>query len=441
MKIRIKRGLDVPFAGEPKGAPTPLTKPKQVALNLDPFDTVRFKLHVKLGDKVKIGQPLAENKAVPGQMFLSPAGGVIKEFRRGLKRRLLDIVIDVAENEEEMVHERPVDSKEALLDFFLRAGIFPHIRLRPFDLIADPKHLPEAIFVRAVESRPFVPSAKLQLEGKESYFQKGLEVLGKIAPVHVVYKEGAPFAKAQGVEHHHIEGPHPAGNSSVHIHHIMPILKASHYRWCVDVQGVITIGKMMLEGTYYVERILSLGGNGVENPSFYRGRMGIPIKMLLKEQTKEQLLAFISGDPLTGTKVDPEEFLGFFHTTVSVLPVNVKREMFHFWRLGLKKYTATRTYWSGFFKKKSYPFTTNQHGEERAFIDGKIYDKVMPMRIPTMQLVKALLAQDYELADILGVFEVAPEDFILPTFICPSKIEMVDMVKQGLHLYSKELGH
>ena len=33
-------------------------------------------------------------------MFVSPAGGVVKEVRRGLRRRLLDIVIEVAKTEE-----------------------------------------------------------------------------------------------------------------------------------------------------------------------------------------------------------------------------------------------------------------------------------------------------------------------------------------------------
>lgn len=440
MRIVIKRGLDIPFAGKPTGPILALEKPSKLSLNLDPFDDIRFKLQVKVGDEVKIGEPLAENKSVSGQMFVSPAGGKVSEIRRGLKRRLLDVVIDVAEKEEFFIHEKRGESKEEILDLFLRAGIFPHIRLRPFNLVANPQHLPRAIFVRALESRPLTPDALWQLEGQEKEFKKGIETLSKIAPIHLILREKTDI-DVEGVEKHTVKGPHPSSNPSIHIHHILPILKANDYTWTIDVEGVVTIGRLMLEGTYYVERIISVGGNGVKDPSFYKGRMGFPLKDLLKGKIEKELICLISGDPLTGTKVELEDFLGFYHTAVCVLPINVKREFFHFWRMGRKKYSATRAYLSGFLKQKSYPFTTNQHGEGRTFIDGNIYNKVMPMRISTMPLIKALLAQDYELAEILGVYEVAPEDFALPAFICPSKIEMMDIVKNSLYLFSKEMGY
>ena len=444
MKIRIKRGLDIPFADRPSSFLHSLPKPRQIALNLEPFDAIRFKLHVKVGDHVKLGQPLAENKAIPGQMFVSPAAGQVSELKRGLKRRLLDIVIDVDEEEEEFIHEPPGEDRDAILDFFLRAGVFPHIRQRPFDLIANPKHLPKAIFVRALESRPYVPAAGWQVEGRYPFFEKGLEVLGNIAPVHLVHGESTKcvdFRNAKGVERHSIKGPHPAGNPSVHIHHIMPIKRAQDYIWTIDVEGVNTIGKLFLKKSYYVDRIIGVAGSGLTESAYFKGRMGYPIADIVKDRTKEELLCFISGDPLTGSRVDLADFLGFYDSCVSVLPVNTKRQLFHFLRLGRKKYSATRTYFSGFVPKKSYAFTTNQHGEERAFIDPTVYDKVMPMRIPTAHLVKAILAQDFELAEALGIYEVAPEDFVLPTFICPSKIDMVGIVKQGLHLFAKEMGH
>ena len=444
MKIHVKRGLDIPFSGRPQQILHSLPKPEKVALNLDPFDDLRFKPHVKVGDSVKLGQPIAENKAVLGQMFVAPAAGKISELKRGLKRRLLDIVIDVDEKEESFVHEPPKDDRDSILEFFLRAGVFPHIRLRPFDLIADPNHLPEAIFIRAVEFRPYAPSACWQMEGRLPYFRKGLEILKKIAPVHLAHSVRAKcddFRNADGIEKHVVSGYYPGSNSSVHIHHALPIRKATDYRWVIDVDGVVTIGKLLLKQNYYVDRIVGLGGPVVKEPAFFAARMGYPIGELCEGRVHDQLVRYFSGDPLSGSRVDLSDFLGFFDKCVSVLPVNTKRQAFHFFRLGRNKFSATRAYLSGFFPKKSYDFTTNQHGEERAFIDPSLYDKVMPMRIPTVPLVKALMAQDFELAELLGVYEVAPEDFILPTFICPSKIEMVDIVKQGIRLFAKEMGH
>ncbi|MCB1108387.1 MAG: NADH:ubiquinone reductase (Na(+)-transporting) subunit A, partial [Chlamydiia bacterium] len=73
-----------------------------------------------------------------------------------------------------------------------------------------------------------------------------------------------------------------------------------------------------------------------------------------------------------------------------------------------------------------------------AFVDGSYYDRVMPMRIPTMPLIKALLAEDFEKALSLGLLEVDAEDFALPAFICPSKIAMPEIVKRAQQFYAEQ---
>ena len=62
----------------------------------------------------------------------------------------------------------------------------------------------------------------------------------------------------------------------------------------------------------------------------------------------------------------------------------------------------------------------------------------MPLDVPTMQLVKAIMAEDYDLAAEFGLLEVDSEDFALPAFVCPSKIEMIDIVKKGLRRYAAD---
>lgn len=449
--LLVKKGLDIPIEGKPQGPLRDLPKPHQIALSLDSFDAIRFKLLVKAGESVKIGQPLVESKSVPGQMFGSPAGGVVSEVRRGLKRRLIDIVIDVDLQEsyaEFSVLNNP--SRDEILALFMRSGIFPHIRMRPFDLVADPRCFPRAIFVKAIESLPFVPPAEMQVEGNEPYFKAGLDTLAKLVPgqVHLVYREGSDcraFTQAENVEGHTVAGPHPAGSSSFHIHKISPIRNATDFVWTLSTTDVLAVGKMMLEGKYFIDRVIGVGGSGIikGETGYFRGRAGFPVIEFIADRIKNQRLRFLSGDPLTGSQVEPQDFLGFYHTAFSVIPENTQRQPLHFLRLGLNKYTATKTYFTGHVKppKGGYAFTTNQHGEERAFIDGAVYERVMPMRIPTMQLIKAILAEDFEFAEKLGLLEVSAEDFALPSFICPSKIEMIQIVKEGLHKYSKEMGY
>lgn len=453
MKIIVEKGLDIPVLGKAQGSVKTLPKPKHVALNLALFETLRFRVLAKVGEKVKIGQPLLENKGVPGQFFVSPGSGTIAEIRRGAKRALIDIIIDLDAQEEYQTYS-PLDpdraTKEEILERLMQGGAFPHIRLRPFNLIADPKYPPRDIFVAALESLPFNPPAEMQVEGCEDLFRKGLEALAKLTSgrVHVVHREGTLsqiFQETKNITTHTVEGPHPAANPSLHIQKIAPIQNSQDYVWTLSTLGVLTIGKLVLEGKYFIQRVVSLAGNGIRDGKreYVSIREGFPIADLIADRLIDKPLRLISGDPLTGSAVESTDFLGFHHTAFSVIPENVKRQLFHFFRLGFNKYTATRTYASGHVKPpvQGYAFTTNQHGEERPFIDSGIYNKVMPLRIPTVHLIKAILAEDFELAEKLGLLEVAPEDFALSTFICPSKIEMVEIVKEGLHRYSREMGH
>jgi Na+-transporting NADH:ubiquinone oxidoreductase subunit A len=249
----------------------------------------------------------------------------------------------------------------------------------------------------------------------------------------------------KGVKLHTVSGPHPAGCSSVHIHHIAPIQHPEDYVWTLSALDVAIIGKMAREGRYLIDREIAIAGNGVkeEKRGFIRGRIGYPIGELAADRVAASSPCFLSGDPLTGFQLQKSDYLRFADTCFTILPKTTQRESFHFLRLGGHKYSATRAYLpaEGEDTQKGCPFTTNQHGESRPFIDGDVYEKVMPMRIPTMQLIKAILVEDYDLAEQLGLLEVIPEDFVLPTFISPSKIEMVDIVQHGLRRYAKEMGH
>ena len=217
--IKIKKGLDIPIEGAPEGFASSLTSPHQIALDLTPFDEITFKLLVRLEEKVKLGQPLLEDKNSPGRFFVAPAAGIVREIRRGLKRRLLDIVIEVAK-EEEIERHSPFNfslfTRQELVERLKLGGLFAFIRQRPFNVLADPQKIPRSIFVKALESAPFTPPAEMQVAGYEKEFQLGLEALAKLAdggPVHLIHRQDTSsraFLDAKGVHRHTAEGPHPS---------------------------------------------------------------------------------------------------------------------------------------------------------------------------------------------------------------------------------------
>ncbi len=451
--IKIEKGLDIPIKGVPSGSVKPfkMNDIKQIALDLSSFEDVKFKLLAAPGDHVKIGQPLAEDKTSPGKYFVSPAGGILSEVRRGSKRRLLSLVIDREEHEE--FHEwKKLDvksaSREEIIQRMKEGGAFAHIHQRPFENLSDPSKTPRNIFVKAIESAPFVPPTELQVIGNEKEFQAGLTALSKITngKVHLVYpakSHFSAFTEAENVEKHTADGPHPIGNYSLHIQKIDPIKSVDDVVYTLNVADVILIGHLIQNGLHYISRIVSLAGPSIHEDKigFYQVRKGISIATFTQNALKDEPLRLISGDPLNGHRVEETDFLGFDDFVVCAIPENESREFLHFFRLGKEKYSMSRAYLSGHLdnKNRKYDFTTSQHGEHRPFIVASLYDKVQPLNISTMLLVKAVMAEDFELAESLGLLEVGSEDFSLPTFVCPSKMEMSDIIHNGLKLYAKEV--
>lgn len=459
--IKVKKGLDIPITGKPSGeiqnlipggGASPFTTPLHVALDLTPFEGTKFRVLTKVGESVKLGQPLVEDKDFPGRMFVSPAGGVVKEIRRGLKRRLLNIVIDVAANEAVEKHpliELSKTSREYLIDSFKISGLMSHIRQRPFNLLANPNAQPRSIFVKAVETAPFTPPAEFQVAGHEDAFQTGLDALTKLTEgaVHLVYKQETTckaFLDDKNVTKHTVQGPHPASHVSLHIQEIDPIRSPNDVIWTLNAHDVVAIGHFIKTGTYYVERIISIAGPAIieDKTGYFKVREGVPVSLLISGRIQKGDVRLISGDILMGSKVEAEDFLGFNDTCFCAIQENLSREFLHFLRAGVHKYTFSGAYLSGHFdnSKREYDFTTSQHGEHRPFIDSSLYDKVMPLNIETMALVKAILAEDYDLAIELGLLEVDAEDFALPAFVCPSKMEMVEIVKTGLKRCATDIG-
>lgn len=450
--IKITKGLDIPIAGKPVGIPISLpTPPQRIGLDLSSFDEMKFKVLVREEEKVKLGQPLLEDKNSPGRYFVSPAGGLIREIRRGLKRRLLDIVIEVAQQEE--IEQHPVlalqnMSRQELAERLKLGGLFTHIRQRPFNSLADPTKIPRSIFVKALESAPFVPPAELQVAGYEKEFQLGLNALNQLSggAVHLIYHQNTSchtFLKAEGVQKHTAEGPHPIGNASLHISKIDPIRSPEEVVWTLNAHDVVAIGYFLMHGHYFVQRIISIAGPGIleGKGGYFKVREGYPISALIAGRVKKGVCRLISGNPLTGSSVEPEDYLGFEDMSFCVIPENNKREFMHFFRLGADKYTFSGAYLSGHLDHthRDYDFTTSLHGEHRPFIDSSLSNEVMPLNISTMHLVKAVLAEDYDLAAELGLLEVDSEDFALPSFVCPSKVEMVDIIKKGLRRYAADV--
>jgi len=244
----------------------------------------------------------------------------------------------------------------------------------------------------------------------------------------------------KGVVIHKVSGKHPAGNVGVQISKVDPV-NIGERVWIVDPQDVASIGSLFLKGKYNPTKVIALAGSQVEDPQYYKVIQGTQIKDIVNGKLKSGKNRIISGNPLTGTKVTQNDPIGFYHDVISVLPEGDHYSFFGWMPfIGNHKFSMSRTFLSWLTPNKVYDLDTNLNGEERAFVITGEMERVFPMDVYPMQLLKAVIVQDIEKMENLGIYEVAPEDFALIDFISSSKIEAQQIIREGLDLMIKEVG-
>jgi len=411
------------------------------------FPGLTPKLCIKAGDNVKAGTPLFLDKVRPDVKFASPVSGKVYAIKRGEQRKLLEIVIEKAGNEFEDFGRGDISllSRDQIKVKMVTSGLWPSMRQRPYNIIADPAAVPKAIFISGFDTAPLAPDYNFIIENSSgTLFQSGLNILslltdGKVNLILNARISATDILKdATGVDISSFSGPHPAGNVGVHIHHLNPINKGEVV-WFINLQDVLTLGRLFAEGIYNPEKIVALAGSEVIVPGYYKVIAGTSVSGIIRDNIKPGHSRFISGNVLTGSKIESDGYIGFYDSMVSVIPEGDYFEFFGWMKPGLDKFSFSRTFASRLRPGKIFRLDTNMHGGHRAFVMTGQYEKVLPMDIYPMQLLKAILAEDIDMMENLGIYEVAEEDFALCEFICPSKMEIQSILRQGLDIMAKEM--
>jgi Na+-transporting NADH:ubiquinone oxidoreductase subunit A len=445
-EIRLKKGLKINLLGEADKVYASVKPAEKYVVKPTDFHGLIPKLAVKVGDKVKAGTTLFINKYNDKVNFCAPVSGEVIDIVRGAKRKILEVVLKsdtVIEYEEFTTESAKNISREQIIDTMLKAGVWPFIRQKPYDVVANPTDMPKAIFISAFNSSPLTIDNDFALYGMDELFQKGLDYIIQLTSgkTHLNIdgntNPSTVFTGAKRVEINKISGTHPAGNVGIQVHHIDPINK-DEVVWYLQPQDVIAIARLFTEGKYDVSRIIALAGPQVKKPRYYRINAGATITNLLVDNLKEGDNRVISGDILSGQQIDENGTLGFYHTTVTVIEEGKEQEFLGWILPGTHKFSASKTFLSWLTPSKKYAINANMHGEERAYVMTGEYEKVLPMNIYPTQLIKACMIEDIELMENLGIYEVSPDDLALCEFVCTSKIEVQSIIRHGLDLVRKE---
>ncbi len=442
--VTLRQGFDVNLLGEPsmeiedKAVTTVAMQPANF-IGMSPLP----KLQVAEGDTVAIGDELFYDKKRGRIKYVSPVSGEVIEIRRGEKRAILEVVILLDKEQRKRKHESVPSldgDRQEVVDFMLEAGVWPMLRQRPYNIVADPDETPKSIFVSTFDTAPQAPNLALVAEGHGVAFQRGLDVLSKLTAgrVHLGLDGNSPppsiFANAFGVEKHYFRGKHPAGNVGIHIHHVDPV-DATQVVWTTGVQDVIAIGELFLHGEFYGNRVIALAGDEFERPRHLRTVMCASIADLIKGELNrpEKEVRVISGDVLSGVSKTHNGYVNFYDDQLTSIEEGNYFELFG-WLLPVDpRPSRSGTFPNKLFGKDyKYKATTNNHGEKRAFVVTGEYEAVLPMDILPQHLMKAIMANDFERMEGLGLYELVEEDIAICEFACTSKQPLQRILRQGL---------
>lgn len=445
--IKIKKGLNINLVGAAEKDTSKASLSNVYVVNLQDFHGIDPKMLIKEGAEVKSGEALFYNKKHENMLFVSPVSGKLVEIKRGERRRILSLKIAADKTQVELEHSIPdlgIISSADVKSFLLNSGCWPFIKQRPYDVIANPETSPKAIFISGYITAPLAADLDYTLKGKEKELQAAITALSKLTEgkIHVSHGgSNSPLVGLQGVEHHKISGPHPAGLVGTQINKIDPINKGELV-WVVTPQDLVIIGETLLTGKFNAERTIALVGSSVKKPKYYTTKIGAEIATFLYASgVNEEKFRVINGDVLTGVESRQDGNLGYYNNTVTAIPEGDDYEFFGWNKPVFNKISPSRALtFSWLTPNKKFDLNTNTNGEHRNFVITGSYEQVFPLDIYPMQLLKACMYKDLDEMEALGMYEVAPEDFSLTEFVCVSKQPHQDIIRKGLDLMLKEIG-
>ena len=439
--IKLCKGLDIKLAGKAEARVEDAPLAKSYAVSPLDYENVTPKLLVKVGDKVEAGSPLFFDKNNPRILFTSPVSGTVSAINRGEKRKLLNIAVepDATQVYKELKVVDAKASRSEIVEMLLESGLWTRIVERPFGVIANPDAQPKAIFVSAFDSAPLAPDYNFVLKSEKTALEAGLALLSRLTDgkVHLSARKGDEgyMAEVKGVEYHTFSGKHPVGNVGVQIHHIDRIAKGDIV-WTVNVQDVVLMGRLVMGKKLDMTKVIAVAGSEAQKPCYMRIIAGAAVESIVGKVSEN--VRIISGDVLTGVATAKDGYISANANMLSLIPEGNVYELLGWAMPRFHRFSVSRAYFSWLCPKKEYKLDTNLNGGERPFVVTGLYENYLPMDVYVAYLLKACLVKDLDKMENLGIYEVLPEDLALCEFVDPSKIEMQQILRDGINLMIKE---
>ena len=437
LKIKLKKGHNINIAGVASREILPTQKNSTVSLCPENFRYIKPKLLVKENDIVKLGDPIFFDKLSPEVKWPAIASGKISKIIYGERRSIKEIIFSVDEGAESghvIDHKYSLSSRDEVINFLLEKNMWPFITQRPFNKVANPSDSPKCIIVSLANTAPLSVDYGFTLSSNKDEVISALTNLKKMTEgklfVAVNPGEFDYLSDIDFVDVVEVQGPHPAGNIGVILNHIDPI-NSTDVVWTVQGHHLPILGKLFSQGIFDPSITINLAGPVVNNAGYFQSRIGASLDLYCKGNLSSDKVRIISGDVLTGKQSAANGYLGFYHSSISVIEESFDRSFVGWLHPGgSSKYSVFNAYLGS--NKTPYNFTTLQNGSHRAFVPIEAWENVFPMDIYINALIRSIEANDFEEMEQLGIYECDEEDVALCSFVCPSKTDVGGIIRKGL---------
>ena len=444
--IKIKKGLDLPIEGAPKQEIAEGSAVSRVAILGEEYVGMRPTMHVQVGDVVKKGQMLFEDKKNPGVKFTAPAAGEVVEVNRGARRVLQSVVVKVNGSDAVSFDKIAADKiasteREQLQSILVESGMWTALRTRPFSKSPALDSVPNSTFGTASDTNPLAADPAVIIAERNDDFVNGLKALTQLSGGKVYVCKAAGSSVATGdaaVDVEEFGGPHPAGLAGTHIHYL-DSAGLNKTVWHISYQDVMAFGALLTTGELDARRVVAIGGPSAKNPRLVRTTIGADLEELLANEQQDGDVRVVSGSVLNGvTAQGVHGFLGRFHTQVSLLKEGREKKFLGWITPGSDKHSVTRAYLGHLGGSKKFDMTTTTNGSERSMVPIGNYERVMPLDIIPTLLLRDLISGDCDSAQTLGCLELDEEDLALCTYVCPGKYNYGPILRDCLTTIEKE---
>jgi len=442
--FRIRRGLDLPIAGEPAQRMDDVKQIGKVALLGADYPGLKPTLLVAEGERVKRGQTLFTDKKNESVHYTAPMAGTVSAINRGERRSFISLEIAVDSNTQDEVVFRAFDAaalatlaRADVATNLLESGLWTALRTRPYDKVPDPQTVPHAIFVNGMDTNPLAADPDVVMAGRELAFKCGVVVLTRLTdgPVYVCRAPRSQSARITGVDRvseQEFDGPHPAGLVGTHIH-LLDAVGAHKTVWHLNYQDAMAIGELFVTGKLDPTRVVSLAGPQVRSPRLLKTCLGAAAADVTRGELQDGENRIVSGSALHGAVCEGHvAYLGRYALQITVLREGRERHLLRYVQPGRDMYSVTNLVTGKFRTGHRFPFTTTTNGSPRAMVPIGTYEDVMPLDILPTHLLRYLIVGDTDRAVQLGALELGEEDLALCTYVCPGKYEYGPILRDVL---------